>query len=63
MHYFYILYSASANRYYVGETYDLELRLEKHNDNGYKASFTKMAKDWKVALNLESESKESASMS
>ena len=31
MYFTYILYSKSINKYYVGSTQDLELRLERHN--------------------------------
>lgn len=31
MYYTYILYSPSINKYYVGYTHNLELRLERHN--------------------------------
>ncbi|WP_166637279.1 GIY-YIG nuclease family protein, partial [Algoriphagus boseongensis] len=29
----YILYSKSTDRFYVGQTVDLEKRLEEHNQN------------------------------
>jgi predicted GIY-YIG superfamily endonuclease len=31
MYYVYILYSATADRYYTGQTENLELRLQSHN--------------------------------
>jgi putative endonuclease len=31
MHFVYILYSASADRYYVGQTANLDHRLQRHN--------------------------------
>ena len=31
MYYVYILYSAKADRYYTGQTENLELRLQSHN--------------------------------
>ncbi len=31
MYYIYILYSHTKDRYYVGYTHDLELRLNRHN--------------------------------
>jgi len=31
MHFVYVIFSESLNRYYVGHTEDLEHRLEQHN--------------------------------
>jgi len=53
MHFLYILYSEKAHTYYVGETDDMELRLEKHINHSYHGSFTSMAEDWKVVLLFE----------
>ena len=50
MHYLYILYSKSINRYYVGETADIDNRLSQHNAHYFSKSFTKTAEDWDVVL-------------
>jgi len=47
----YILYSNSLNKYYIGQTYDLIARLEKHQDKTTR--FTKQADDWKLVYNEE----------
>ena len=60
MHFLYILYSKSINKYYVGETVDVENRLQAHNQHKYRKGYTKAAEDWKIALKLELESKENA---
>ncbi|MGB7786389.1 MAG: GIY-YIG nuclease family protein [Salinimicrobium sp.] len=60
MHFLYILYSKTANRYYVGETADLENRFQNHIDHKYKQGFTKAAEDWKVVLELKLDSKADA---
>ena len=52
MHIVYILYSSSADRYYVGETEDLNTRLAAHIANYFKGSGTSMAKDWQVMLTM-----------
>jgi len=46
MYYFYILYSKSLDRYYLGHTSDLKERLRRHitNHKGY----TGKANDWQV---------------
>jgi putative endonuclease len=44
---FYILYSASANKYYIGHTTEpLEERIRKHNSN--HKGFTGKSSDWKL---------------
>ena len=40
----YILYSAKIDRYYIGHTEDLELRLLQHNSG--ISTFTSKATDW-----------------
>ena len=42
----YILYSIIRDKYYVGSTSDLEVRLQKHNSN--HAGFTGHTGDWKI---------------
>jgi len=46
VYYFYIIYSPTADKFYIGHTSDLEERLIKHNahHNGY----TGKCNDWKV---------------
>ncbi|MCP9199652.1 GIY-YIG nuclease family protein [Gramella sp. GC03-9] len=60
MHYLYILFSEKINRFYVGETNDVEFRIKLHNDHHFKSSFTNAANDWKVALKFETACKEEA---
>ena len=45
-YYFYILFSAVKNRYYIGHTSDLHERLRKHNSN--HKGFTGKIGDWKI---------------
>lgn len=47
----YVLYSASLDSYYVGETANLEDRLYRHNHSGSKS--TKKASDWKLVYTEE----------
>ena len=53
MHYLYIIYSKTADKFYIGETHDLEERLQKHNEHSYDNSFTKIAPDWKLVLQFD----------
>jgi putative endonuclease len=60
MHHLYILYSKSADRYYIGETHDLAARIILHNSHAYEGSFSKIASDWKVVLDFETENRTEA---
>lgn len=42
----YILYSKQLDRFYIGETIDLEKRIKQHNLGFYETAYTKKAKDW-----------------
>ena len=46
MHYTYILYSQTLDRYYIGATKDISKRIEKHLQS--KRGFTSKAKDWEL---------------
>jgi putative endonuclease len=58
MHFVYILYSASADKYYIGSSADPTARLWKHlsNHKGYTGGI----KDWIIAYQDEFEDKRSA---
>jgi putative endonuclease len=43
-YYFYIIFSPSLGKYYIGHTSDLNERLRKHNSN--HKGFTGKANDW-----------------
>ncbi len=47
-HFIYILYSDTADKYYVGETEDVVQRLILHNSGTFSGSSTKIACDWKI---------------
>ena len=60
MHYLYIIYSDSLNKYYVGETPDVDVRLAQHNSHYFKNNFTRSANDWKILLKYPCENKHEA---
>jgi len=60
MHYLYILYSDSTQKFYIGETNNLENRILKHQDHFYSNSFTKIANDWKIVFTLDCFDREEA---
>jgi len=59
-HFLYILYSKAIDRYYVGETPNLYVRLEQHNRHHFKKNFTKAAEDWEIVLSKKYLSKDDA---
>jgi len=48
MHQVYILYSEKLNRFYIGYTSNLDLRLEFHLNDTQTRKFTYKAEDWKL---------------
>ncbi|MBW1295469.1 GIY-YIG nuclease family protein [Aquimarina litoralis] len=60
MHYLYILYSPTIDRFYIGETTNLHQRVIDHNNHKYQRGFTKAAKDWSIKLYKICESKQQA---
>ena len=51
MFYTYILYSEKIDKYYVGYTHDLNLRIHRHNSGWGR--FTKRGKPWKLVYSEE----------
>ncbi|MCB9347705.1 MAG: GIY-YIG nuclease family protein [Lewinellaceae bacterium] len=51
MHFVYILHSASADKYYVGQTPDIETRLLFHNQLS-ENSFTSRYRPWELQLTI-----------
>jgi len=49
----YILYSQSANRYYIGSCFNFDERLLEHKAGKYDNAYTSIAKDWKTFLVIE----------
>ena len=58
MYYTYIIYSDSNNQYYVGYTYELKLRLERHNLGWSKS--TKSGIPWRLVYHEEYPAKSEA---
>ena len=61
-HFVYILYSQSIDRFYIGETIDVENRLSEHNEHFFTGAFTSKANDWTVFLTLECKNRTQARM-
>ena len=58
MYYVYILYSLDFDRFYIGQSQDIELRLIYHN-SGYEKS-TSPYKPWKLMLSIEKQTRSEA---
>lgn len=56
MHWVYILYSETAQHYYIGETSDIVQRLQWHNEHVFKKSSTAIASDWRLVWKLDCKS-------
>ena len=54
----YILFSKKRSRYYVGQTSDINKRLERHNQG--KVPSTKTGVPWGLVLQIEVESRSEA---
>ena len=57
-HFVYILFSESANRFYIGATQDIAQRLQRHNTGASKS--TKSGRPWVVVHTEEFLSKSEA---
>jgi len=51
----YVLYSISSDKYYVGQTNDIEARFKHHNSN--HKGFTNLYKPWELMLVLQKTSR------
>jgi len=60
MHYLYIIFSESLNKYYVGESHNVEGRLVKHNKHIYKGAFSNITDDWRIVLSKKCASRDDA---
>jgi putative endonuclease len=60
MHFVYIIYSKSVDKYYIGETHDVEKRVNLHNQGNNKSAFTTISDDWKVALKYDCKDRQEA---
>jgi len=60
MHFLYIVYSKKIDKFYVGETQNLENRILQHNSHYFSKNFTKAADDWKIVLHFKLANREEA---
>jgi putative endonuclease len=60
MHLVYILYSQKINRFYIGYTANLDLRLGFHLNDNQTRKFTYKADDWEFQFSIECDAKQQA---
>jgi putative endonuclease len=60
MHFIYIIYTRSFDKYYIGESIDPNERILQHNKGLYKGASTSFAKDWESKLTLPVATREDA---
>jgi putative endonuclease len=53
----YIIYSPSIDQFYIGQTCDLEKRVQEHNSASYINSFTSKTNDWILFFSIECSSR------
>jgi putative endonuclease len=53
----YIIYSKNLDKYYVGQTIDVERRIKEHNTGFYKSAYTSKTNDWVLYFFIECTSK------
>ena len=51
MYFVYILHSTHIDRYYIGHTSDIQIRIERHNNGSSR--FTARAADWELVYQEE----------
>ena len=50
---FYILFSKTIDKFYIGSCKDLEIRILQHNTNYFINSFTSKTNDWVLVLQID----------
>jgi putative endonuclease len=59
-HFVYIIYSEKIDQYYIGESKNVEERVNQHNKHLIEKSFTTRASDWQLIKCFECENIEHA---
>ncbi|MCE2613834.1 GIY-YIG nuclease family protein [Flavobacteriaceae bacterium D16] len=50
MHFVYIIYSDKWDQFYVGESENVETRVDQHNSGFFQHGFTSKANDWQIFI-------------
>lgn len=60
MYYVYALYNVDTGKIYIGQTEDLERRVEQHNAHFYKGFTARYPGEWKIIYSEEVSSRSQA---
>jgi len=60
MFYVYIIYSEKLDAFYIGQTLDIDQRLEEHNTGFFENTFTSKTDDWQLFYTIECQSRNQA---
>ena len=52
MWFVYILYSEKVDKFYIGESHDVDVRLDRHNTGYYSNKWAAKGKPWVLYLSL-----------
>ena len=63
MYFIYIIYSEDADRFYVGYTSNMEMRLKQHNEQIDFNTYTRKFRPWKLVALFECGSREKDAIS
>jgi putative endonuclease len=59
-HFVYILYAEQHDKYYIGQTDDLEMRLQRHNEFEASQSYTSKYRPWALKIFFKAETRSDA---
>jgi putative endonuclease len=59
-YYVYILHSTDRKRFYIGQTLDVNQRLQEHNSGFYENSYTRGVSDWVLFFSITCHSRKQA---
>jgi putative endonuclease len=51
MFWVYAIYNEGANKYYIGQTHDLDKRIREHNDHTFKSYTARFPGEWVLIYN------------
>ena len=60
MHYVYILYSEKIDKYYIGITHSIDLRVHRHNSGYYENKWSAKGVPWSLFFSIKCSSKSQA---
>jgi putative endonuclease len=59
-YYVYILYSQEGKAFYIGQSMNVDIRLEQHLESSFSNAWTSRFKDWIVLISIECDTRQQA---